>query len=396
MSFFDGIFGSKGNSAGKETRLSYSLDTKNGRDGLMMEFLKIKGIESLNELPDEQFIRIFGDEKYRVIDRYLSGVGGTENYCVAMAIISHKLRKKHGDLEEVHCLEGPIIELQYQNRHNITIKEHSGNLDLTLIKFGYLGTGPDCFCAFLNENGFKLSKDDIAQIKTPFLIKSGQKSSSNDEALNIKPNDYAAWYGRGQELYSKGLFEDALKSYDKALNINPKSAEAWYGRGNSLFFLNRSNESVKSYDKALKVNPDFSEAWANRGRALSLIGINTKNARSYDEALKSFDRALKINPEYSYAWKHRGVMFSWLGFDNKNYKSYESAIKPYNEAIKSFDRALAIKFDDDEAWYLRGNVLYELMRYDDAIASFDKALEINPEHSGAKKDREYAQRRKHN
>lgn len=40
-----------------------------------------------------------------------------------------------------------------------------------MIKFGYRGTGPDCFYVFLGESGFNVSLEDIENIKAPCTLR---------------------------------------------------------------------------------------------------------------------------------------------------------------------------------------------------------------------------------
>lgn len=113
-------------------------------------------------------------------------------YECAMFAIAERLRKRHGNLVEARCLNDPRtslgrIELAFEDGHEIIVTEHSGHMDITLIKFGYSGTGPFCFYRFLrscedvaagyNDSYFEfnvVSEKEISMIEAPRVIRRGK------------------------------------------------------------------------------------------------------------------------------------------------------------------------------------------------------------------------------
>jgi tetratricopeptide (TPR) repeat protein len=176
-----------------------------------------------------------------------------------------------------------------------------------------------------------------------------------NRCIEIKSDDYLAWFNRGIALGKSGRYEEAIASYDKALEIKPDLHEAWYNRGFALGNLGRYEEAIASYDKALEINSDKHEAWFNRGIALINLG-------RYEEVIASYDKALEIKPDLHEAWYNRGIALGNLG--------------RYEEAIASYNEALEINSDKHEAWFNRGVDLGNLGRNEEAISSYDKALEI--------------------
>ncbi len=355
MGIIDSIFGSKENSAANQTKLPYNLNTLDGRDRLMIQFLKIKKIKSLNELQEEQFLRIFGEEKSHVIDNYLSGIGGTEDKCVAMVIISDKLKRKHGDLEEVHCMDNELIALHYKDHHIITIGDHSGDLDLTLIKYGYRGTGPDCFHAFLNENGFKISKDDIANITPQTVLKKGEIISNNSKESKIDDEDPQELHYCAKRLHNSGRYDEAIKYYDKLLIIEPYNAKIWYLRGEAFRIHGRYSDAISSYKHSLVIKPDCSEAWYE-------LAESYRYSQQKEEALAAYTEGLKYPPKY-----HEGNMWEQRG-------RFLLEMNRYEEAITSFDEAIKRPHHTGDLEKYRGYALMQINRYDEAIVSFDEAI----------------------
>ena len=78
-------------------------------------------------------------------------------YEAQMRQITRDLISKHGDLSEVHCVSGhnPCrIELVFADGERISVGEHTGRVDTSIMKAGYHGTGSRCFHAFLEEAGY--------------------------------------------------------------------------------------------------------------------------------------------------------------------------------------------------------------------------------------------------
>ncbi|MCC3593203.1 tetratricopeptide repeat protein [Microcoleus sp. PH2017_28_MFU_U_A] len=219
---------------------------------------------------------------------------------------------------------------------------------------------------------------------------------SYDKALEIKPDYYKAWNGRGIALGNLGRPEDAIASYDKALEIKPDDDTTWYNQGLTLDKLGRLEEAIASYDKALELKPDFHKAWHHRGGTLGDLG-------RLEDAIASYDRALEFKPDYHISWYNRGVVLYDLGRLEDAITSCDKALQiksdyhfawgtrgnalgklgRLEDATASYDKALEFKLDFHVAWYNRGIALRNLGLLEDAIASYDKALEIKPDDDAA-------------
>jgi len=71
-----------------------------------------------------------------------------------------------------------------------------------------------------------------------------------DKAIEINPNDAAAWYGKGLALKQIGHPEEALNCYEKAMDISPNISRAWYNKGLVLYQLKRYKEAKKCFKKS--------------------------------------------------------------------------------------------------------------------------------------------------
>ena len=48
-----------------------------------------------------------------------------------------------------------------------------------------------------------------------------------DKAIELDPNDAAAYYNRGDFYSNLGQYERAIEDYDKAIQLNPDAADAY-------------------------------------------------------------------------------------------------------------------------------------------------------------------------
>ncbi len=172
------------------------------------------------------------------------------------------------------------------------------------------------------------------------------------------------WLSRGDTLYGKQKYEDAIKCYEKALEINPKNSRALNDIGNAYYNLGNYSDAIEYFDKALELDPK--DPIALRGK-----GYAHYDLEDYREAIECFDKALQIVPKDAYALD---------GMGNAHY-----ILKNYSDATRYYDKALQINSKDAYALSGMGASLAEmsslgkLEKYDDAVKSLKHALEINPE-----------------
>ena len=118
------------------------------------------------------------------------------------------------------------------------------------------------------------------------------------KALEIDPDDFAAWAQLGQLLHEElERFDEAESAYRKAVEINDDYRWwAWAHLGQLLHQeLERFDEAEGAYRKAVEINGDYAWAWAHLGQLL-----NEKLER-YDEAENAFCKAVEIDPDHGWA-----------------------------------------------------------------------------------------------
>jgi tetratricopeptide (TPR) repeat protein len=142
-------------------------------------------------------------------------------------------------------------------------------------------------------------------------------------------------------------------------------------KGKESFAQNQYDDASIYFDSALKLHNYSPFAWNLKGMVLS----ETKN---YDEALECYEKALKDNESHEV---HYNKAVNFLRMDKKA------------EALVSIDKSLSIKSHDLDSIYVKGFILSRMNNPQGAIACFNEVLKKNPEHTGAKKEKDFIQMR---
>lgn len=70
-------------------------------------------------------------------------------------------------------------------------------------------------------------------------------------------------FEKGNDLYQKGKYEQAISEYESVLASKKHSAELYFNLGNCYYKLNKVAPAIYNYEKALVLNPDDAEITNN-------------------------------------------------------------------------------------------------------------------------------------
>lgn len=111
-----------------------------------------------------------------------------------------------------------------------------------------------------------------------------------DAVVQAMPQDYVAWYLRGNLFWKyQGWHEAALGSYDRALSIMPNFAEVWIERGRVLDKLGRGQDAIASLQTATRLEPDLIEGWY-------WLAVTLHAQQQSTAALNSIEKVLAVAP----------------------------------------------------------------------------------------------------
>jgi len=86
------------------------------------------------------------------------------------------------------------------------------------------------------------------------------KVVKNNKEKTVNAENLKRYMNKGNELYFKKKYTDALSYYEKALEIKPNHVEAWLYKGYSYYCLGKNDIAGNCYDKVLELDPSNSAA----------------------------------------------------------------------------------------------------------------------------------------
>lgn len=160
-----------------------------------------------------------------------------------------------------------------------------------------------------------LLRNKLAVIKTICIVILFSFISLNVSAETITNPGQDA-YGKAQDAWEKGEWENALTMCDEALKVNKRYKEAWLLKGQIFWQMKNYKMALSCFDEYLKIDPKNVMVWVNRG-------ANLFELERYKEMQDNFDRALSLDPKYSPLYKNIGVNYLLMGNFEDSYKAFQ-------------------------------------------------------------------------
>jgi hypothetical protein len=104
-----------------------------------------------------------------------------------MRQLARGLISEHGNLLEARCISKKRIELIFADGHEERVGDYTGHIDITLMKYGYPGTGSRCFHAFLIEAGFNVTYEQVTQIEDGTIVRPGMLVKADELEVQAAP-----------------------------------------------------------------------------------------------------------------------------------------------------------------------------------------------------------------
>ncbi len=139
-------------------------------------------------------------------------------------------------------------------------------------------------------------------------------------AINIAPDSYEAYFGRGLANGRLGYIKDGINDLSVYIKKYPDSSLAYTKRGVRYLWLQNNNKALIDFKKALKLNPDNAEAHDD-------IGVIYAKNKQYQLALQHFNRVVKIDPSYQKGFHNLAMTYYLTGMDNIALQNVDIAIK---------------------------------------------------------------------
>ena len=170
-----------------------------------------------------------------------------------------------------------------------------------------------------------------------------------EKALAKEPKLQSARYKRGMLLLSRGMNDEALKTFDEILAQDPRYAPALEGRGRVRMAAGDFGGAMECFNEALAADPKLWQVHA-------LKGYLYDRRRDYDAAIAEYEKGIAVNGK-------SGMLFNNLGMSLYLKKDYPKAIDAYVKAVRidSANRRVLNNL---------GLALFKVGRYDEALQAF--------------------------
>ncbi|MDR2729038.1 MAG: tetratricopeptide repeat protein [Chitinispirillales bacterium] len=124
----------------------------------------------------------------------------------------------------------------------------------------------------------------------------------------------------GNEMLSRGAFDQAVTQFKKIVSREPRNFEAQYNLAFAYLGWGRHSTAVEEFRKAINLRPNSSHAWGNLAIAYENMGKN-------GDAITALSNAVKYDPSNFTARVNLASMYANTGKNNQAINEYMSIVK---------------------------------------------------------------------
>jgi tetratricopeptide (TPR) repeat protein len=120
-------------------------------------------------------------------------------------------------------------------------------------------------------------------------------------------------FDKGNQLYQKENYSEAINRYESVLANGQQSAELYFNLGNCYYKLHKVAPAIYNYEKALQLNPNDSEIQTNLdfARKMSVDDIKIIPKVGFDKLISDFTSSYRYD---TWAWIAVAFAFVFLAF----------------------------------------------------------------------------------
>ncbi len=217
-----------------------------------------------------------------------------------------------------------------------------------------------------------------------------------NKAIQLNPNNAAAYVNRGEILCRERKYDDAIQDFSKAIQLDPDNADVYCSRGWIWKKKRKYDKAIEDYNKAIKLKPNDADIYNSRG----LIWIKKDE---YDKAIQDFDKAIQIDSGFGEAYYNRGFVWEKKGKDDKAFQDFIKAIKldnilvhpkfastyvskglaweekgEYDKAIDELSKSIQLNPNETKAYWYRGIIFNNKHEYEKAIQDYNELIRLEP------------------
>jgi len=111
---------------------------------------------------------------------------------------------------------------------------------------------------------------------------------------------------KGDNLFSKGKYEEAILEYSKSIEYDSENLNAYLQRAMAYNLTEKYESAIDDYNRVLEKNPGLNNVKNSRGSSYMKL-------EKYDKAILDFDAILIMDPKNQEAYNNRGWCKKHLG-----------------------------------------------------------------------------------
>lgn len=116
-----------------------------------------------------------------------------------------------------------------------------------------------------------------------------------NSALDVRPDDPEALYGKAIYLQNNDRFEEAMELYEYMVSVDNENTLAWYNQGYIHLEVNNDPQAaIPFFEKSIALFPEYVDAIYNLGLCYERMG-DVPTAKAH------YQQALEIDPQYDLA-----------------------------------------------------------------------------------------------
>ena len=178
------------------------------------------------------------------------------------------------------------------------------------------------------ERVFTLDRHEEADIYLKIGTDFAQSRRSEDavvalkKALEIQPNDAAAWFQLGMAHLGQQAMGASVEAFEKSKSLGNDAFELHFHLAEALADSDRHDDAIRELELAIGQKPDHAEAFYRLGTGLDRV-------KRYEDAVKAFQRAIELSPRDAAYHQSLGFTLDTMG--------------RRDEAVEHFKRALLLE-----------------------------------------------------
>lgn len=146
-----------------------------------------------------------------------------------------------------------------------------------------------------------------------------QAVSTYNQIIELKPDHYPAYFGRGMALGRLGKVQKGIDDISLFIKHNKQSSLAYTKRGVRYLWLGNTEKARTDFERAIQLKPDNAEAHDD-------LGVIMAQQNKPKEAIEHFLKTIKYDPSYQKAYHN--LALTYYIYDNS-----QAALKIINKAL---------------------------------------------------------------